>query len=311
MSTLPFERCTAGAADVRPSLHTVRDLIRYAVTRMQAAEVSLGHGTDDLFDEAAWLVLWSLHLPLERLEPFMDAALAPIEISAVLELIERRCSQRMPSAYLTGEAWLRGERFLCDSRALVPRSPIAELLDSGALEPWLPNPDQVEQILDLCTGGGSLALLAARAYHGAQVIGADLSAEALALAADNIALHQLADRVSLRQGHLWAPLGQQRFDLVLCNPPYVNAQAMSRLPPEFLHEPQSALAGGADGMDLVRDILSGAASHLTPRGVMVLEVGHEAAHFEAAFPKLECTWLPTATADDQVLLLERAALARL
>lgn len=311
MSDLPFVRHAAGIADVRHSLSTVRDLIRHAVTRMGFAGVALGHGTQDPFDEAAWLVLWSLHLPLDRLEPFLDARLSPAEIEAALTLIDRRCRERVPTAYLTGEAWLRGVRFLCDARALVPRSPIAELLDTGALEPWLPNPDQVTRVLDLCTGGGSLALLAARAYGQAQVVGADLSADALALAADNIALHQLGEQVSLCQGHLWDPLGQQRFDLVLCNPPYVNARSMAELPPEFRHEPQSALAGGSDGMDLIREILAGAAAHLNPGGVLVLEVGHETAHFEAAFPRLECTWLTTASADDQVLLLERAALSRL
>ena len=311
MSNIRFLRPSPSPTEAIESLRTVRDLIRHAVSRMQASGISLGHGTDDLFDEAAWLVLWSLHLPLERLEPFLDARLTPTERQAAIDLIERRCTERLPSAYLTGEAWLRGTRFLSDPRALVPRSPIAELLDGDALLPWLPDPEAVLSVLDLCTGGASLAVLAAQAYPQAQVIGSDLSADALALAADNIALHQLADRVHLRQGSLWAPLKGERFDLIVCNPPYVNSASMAALPPEYRHEPQSALAGGSDGMDLIRTILQGAGEHLTDAGVMVLEVGHEVAHFEAAFPRLEGIWLPVATGDDQLVLLDRTALSRL
>jgi len=311
MNTHRFVRAQASAAEAVEALHTVRDLIRYAVSRMQAAGVCLGHGTDELFDEAAWLVLWSLHLPLERLEPFLDARLTPTERVAAVTLIERRCTERLPSAYLTGEAWLRGMRFLSDARALVPRSPIAELFDGDALLPWLPDPEAVSNVLDLCTGGASLAVLAAHAYPNAQVIGSDLSPDALALAAENIALHQLTERVQLRQGSLWEPLQDQRFDLIVCNPPYVNSDSMAALPLEYRHEPQQALAGGPDGMDLIRIILEGAASHLNETGIMVLEVGHEAAHFEAAFARLEGIWLPIAAGDDQLVLLERSALARL
>lgn len=305
---LPFQRATPSQDEVRGSLRTVRDLVRHALSRLRAAGVSGGHGTDDPFDEAAWLVLWSLHLPLDRLDPMLDARLTPSEIAAACALIERRCTERLPTAYLTGEAWLRGVRFLCDARALIPRSPIAELLDTGALAPWLPNPDAVNPILDLCTGGASLAILAAQAWPDAQVVAADLSAQALALAADNLALHHLAERITLRQGHLWTPLTGERFGLILCNPPYVNANSMSTLPPEYRHEPQGALGGGTDGMDLVREIVAGAAEHLSEDGVMVLEIGHEARHFEAAFPRLEFLWLPVTAGDDQILLVTREAL---
>jgi len=298
----------AQADEAVRTMQSVRDLIRYAVSRLQAAQASFGHGTDNAWDEAVWLVLWSLHLPLDRLDPMLDARLAPSEINAVISLIEQRCTERMPLAYLTGEAWLRGERFLCDARALVPRSPIADLLDSDALEPWLAEAGEIGAVLDLCTGGASLAILAAHRFGLATVIGTDLSVDALALAAENINLHRLTDRVSLRQGSLWSPLEGEKFDLVLCNPPYVNAASMAELPAEFRHEPQGALAGGSDGMDLIRRIVAGARAHLNPGGLMLLEVGHEALHFEAAFAQLEFIWLPTASGDNSVALIERDAL---
>ena len=298
----------AQADEAARSMQSVRDLIRYAVSRLQAAQASFGHGTDNAWDEAVWLVLWSLHLPLDRLDPVLDARLAPSEINAVIALIERRCTERVPLAFLIGEAWLRGERFLCDARALVPRSPIADLLDSDALEPWLAEAGEIASVLDLCTGGASLAILAAHRFGQATVIGSDLSTDALALAGENIDLHRLADRVSLRQGSLWSPLEGERFDLVLCNPPYVNAASMAELPAEFKHEPVSALAGGNDGMDLIRQIVAGARAHLNPGGLMLLEVGHEALHFEAAFAALEFIWLPTASGDNSVALIERDAL---
>jgi ribosomal protein L3 glutamine methyltransferase len=300
----------AQADEAVRTMQSVRDLIRYAVSRLQSAQASFGHGTDNAWDEAVWLVLWSLHLPLDRLEPMLDARVAPSEVAATIALIEQRCTERLPLAYLTGEAWLRGERFLCDARALVPRSPIADLLDSDALEPWLPDAGDTGAVLDLCTGGASLAILAAHRFGRAHVVGSDLSADALALAAENIALHRLADRVGLRQGSLWSPLEGERFDLVLCNPPYVNAASMAELPAEFRHEPVGALAGGSDGMDLIRQIVAGAKAHLNPGGLMLLEVGHEASHFEAAFAQLEFIWLPTASGDTSVALIERDALPK-
>jgi ribosomal protein L3 glutamine methyltransferase len=303
-----FERPTPNAFEAREALRTVRDLLRWSVTRMAAADVAFGHGTADAWDEAAWLVLWSLRLPPDRLEPVLDARLAPSEVAAAVALVERRCVERLPAAYLTGEAWLRGVRFLSDPRALVPRSPIAELLDTDALDPWLPDPLAVERVLDLCTGGGSLAILAARRFPAASVIGADLSGDALALAAENIALHGLGERVALRRGDLWAPVADEAFDLVVCNPPYVNAGSMAELPPEYLAEPQGALGGGSDGMDLVRRIVAGARARLAPGGLLVLEIGHEAPHFEAAFEGLEFTYLPTEGGDDRIVLLERDAL---
>ena len=303
-----FERPAPDAAEARGALRTVRDLVRWSVTRMTAAGVCFGHGTEDAWDEAAWLVLWSLRLPLDRLEPMLDARLAPGEVAAAVALVERRCVERLPAAYLTGEAWLRGLCFRSDPRALVPRSPIAELLDGDALDPWLAAPDGVTRVLDLCTGGGSLAVFAARRFPDAEVVGADLSADALALAAENVALHGLQDRIVLRRGDLWEAVAGERFDLVVCNPPYVNAGSMAGLPQEYLHEPQGALGGGTDGMDLVRRIVAGARARLAPGGLLVLEIGHEASHFEAAFPGLEFAWLPTEGGDDRIVLLERDAL---
>ncbi|MFN7644552.1 MAG: 50S ribosomal protein L3 N(5)-glutamine methyltransferase [Burkholderiales bacterium] len=303
-----FERPEPSAAEARAALHTVRDLLRWSVTRMQAAGIAFGHGTADAWDDAAWLILWSLRLPLDRLEPVLDARLAPGELGAAIALVERRCTERLPAAYLTGEAWLRGVRFLSDPRALVPRSPIAEILDTDALAPWLEAGDGVGRVMDLCTGGGSLAILAARRFEDAAVLGTDLSADALALAAENVALHGLGDRVTVRQGDLWAGASGERFDLVVCNPPYVNAGSMAVLPAEYLAEPQVALGGGADGMDLVRRIVGGARARLSPHGLLVLEIGHEAAYFEAAFPDLEYTWLPTEGGDDRIVLMERDAL---
>jgi len=307
-NALRFERAAPDPDAARTHLVTVRDLMRWALGRLSAAGVALGHGTDDPWDEAAWLVLWSLRLPLERLEPVLDARLTPVEIDAALRLIERRCVERVPTAYLTGEAWLRGQRFLSDPRALVPRSPIAEVLDTDALAPWIDDDARIGRVLDLCTGGGSLAILAAHRFGHARVVGADLSQPALALAAENVALHGLRARVTLRRGDLWQAVGASRFDLIVCNPPYVNAHAMAELPAEFLREPQGALAGGKDGMDLVRRIVAGARAHLTRRGLLVLEIGHEAAHFEAAFPDLEFVWLPTQGGDDRIVLLARDAL---
>ncbi|RPH41779.1 MAG: 50S ribosomal protein L3 N(5)-glutamine methyltransferase, partial [Burkholderiales bacterium] len=230
MSAPRFERPEPSAAEARAALLTVRDVLRWSVSRMQAAAIDFGHGTADAWDEAAWLLLWSLRLPLDRLEPVLDARLAPGEIGAAIALVERRCTERLPAAYLTGEAWLRGVRFLSDPRALVPRSPIAELLDTDALSPWLDDGEPVGRVLDLCTGGGSLAILAARRFAVAEVLGTDLSADALALAAENVALHDVGDRVTLRQGDLWAAAAGERFDLVVCNPPYVNSGSMAALP---------------------------------------------------------------------------------
>ena len=309
-----FERRLADAGAAARELRTLRDLLRYAVSRFGAAGLAYGHGTDNAWDEAVALLLWALHLPPDTLEPWLDARLCATERQAALALIERRIAARQPAAYLTGEAWLRGLAFACDARALVPRSLIAEALDE-ALPDWLerhPRPASwPASILDLCTGGASLAIVAATRFADAQVVGADLSADALALAAENRARHGLQQRLELLHGDLFTPLRERRFDLILCNPPYVNDASMRALPPEFRAEPRIALAGGSDGMDVVRRLLAEAPAHLTRDGVLLLEIGHEAAHFEAAFPALEFHYLPVTAGERMLVLIEAQQLAAL
>lgn len=291
----------------RSVLATPRDLLRYGVSRFNAAGLCFGHGSDNAYDEAAYLVLHALHLPPDTLEPFLDARLLPQEREQVLALLERRVRERLPAPYLTGEAWLRGHRFRVDPRVIVPRSPIAGLLEDG-LAPWV-EADAVRDALDMCTGSGCLAVLAALAFGQARVDAADCSAGALEVAAANVADYGLQARVALHRSDLFGQLPPRRYDVIVCNPPYVNAASMDALPPEYRHEPALALAGGADGMDLVRRILRDAPAFLQPAGVLVLEIGHEREHFERAFPGLEPVWLETEGGRDHVLLLARGQLA--
>lgn len=291
----------------RQELQTLRDLIRYAVSRFHASQIALGHGSDNTWDEAVYLVLHGLHLPPDLLDPFLDARVLAKERQRVLDLIDRRVAQRVPAAYLTQEAWLRGHRFYVDQRVIVPRSPIAELLDEG-LAPWVGDPQAVSRVLDMCTGSGCLAILAALAFPFATVDAVDLSADALDVARRNVQDYQLEDRLTLNQSNLFTALPEAEYDVILCNPPYVNSQSMDALPAEYRAEPFLALAGGEDGMDLVRRILQAAPQYLSAEGFLVLEIGHERAHFEAAFPHLEPMWLATEESSDQLLLLTREQL---
>ena len=287
-------------------LQTLRDLIRYATTWLTRAEVSFGQGVVDAHDEAVWLVLRGLRLPPDQLEPFLEAKVLHSERMLLLSLLQRRIVERVPMAYLLGEAWQQGVRFRSDPRALIPRSLIAELLADG-LSAWVDD-DAVESVLDLCTGSGCLAILAALRWPQAEVLGLDLSDSALDLARENVVDHALQDRVLLQQSDLMSVLpSEQRFDLILCNPPYVNAQSMAHLPAEFRHEPELALAAGQDGMDLIRRILPQASQHLKPSGVLVLELGHERPFFEQAFPQLPVQWLDTSV-PGSVLLIEASDL---
>lgn len=289
----------------REALQNVRDLIRYGVSRFNQTKLSFGHGSDNAWDEAVYLVLSALHLPPDQLEPFMDARVLPEERQKALQYIDARCDKRVPAPYLTHEAWLQGYAFYVDERVLVPRSPIAELLMTQ-LSPWVLDPYEVTSILDVCTGSGCLAIIAAHQFPEAFVDATDISAQALEVAQRNVAEHGLTDRLTLHHGSLFDPLPvSARYDLIICNPPYVNSQSMRALPPEYQHEPSLALAGGEDGMDLVRIILEQAPAHLNDQGILVLEIGHERAHFEAAFPELEPVWLDTTQASDQILLLTR------
>jgi ribosomal protein L3 glutamine methyltransferase len=285
---------------------TLLDAVRAASARLEKAGVCFGHGTTNAWDEAVWLVLWRLGLPLDDLDGVAQRELAPAEERAVDALIDERIATRKPAAYLTGEAWLQGVPFTVDERVIVPRSLIAEAIADGTIDPWLSA--HTRRVLDLCTGNGSLAVLAAMAWPEVTVDAADLSADALAVARINVERHGLAGRIALFRGDGLAAVGDRRYDLILCNPPYVNAQSMAALPPEYRAEPALALAGGADGMDFVRTLLRDAPAHLNDDGVLVLEIGHERAHFERAFPHLEPVWLPTSAGDDQVLLLERGLL---
>ncbi|MGQ0710505.1 MAG: 50S ribosomal protein L3 N(5)-glutamine methyltransferase [Rhodoferax sp.] len=297
---------------------TLYELVERGAQQLQAAGVHFGHGTSNAWDEAAWLTLWKLGLPLDTpLAPSdseQNQPLARADIDAVAIIIEARIRTRQPAAYLTHEAWLQGFSFYVDERSIVPRSLIAELLVDGSLDYWLS--EQTHRVLDLCTGNASLAVITASVYPEVQVCGADISPGALEVARTNVQRHGLQERIALvLSDGLQAPdlQAQGPFDLVLCNPPYVNAQSMRELPPEYLAEPALALDGNvhgsSDGMDFVRDLLGSIGAHLSERGVLVLEIGHERAHFEAAFPALEPVWLDTSAGCDQVLLLTRASLA--
>jgi ribosomal protein L3 glutamine methyltransferase len=288
---------------------TLVELVVAASERLKRGGVAFGHGTGNAFDEAAWLVTWALGLPLDALETQGRRAVKPDEEAKVDALIARRIETRKPAAYLTGEAWLQDIPFTIDERAIVPRSYIAELLvdveETGTLDAWLS--DRTRRVLDLCTGNGSLAVLAAMAYPEVAVDASDLSAEALEIARINVERHHLEKRITIVESDLFAQL-PARYDLILCNPPYVNDASMAALPPEYRAEPALALAGGADGMDLVRRIVAEAPAHMSDDAVLVLEVGHERAHFERAFPHLAGAWLETSGGDDRVVLIERDAL---
>ena len=286
---------------------TLQDLLAGTTARLEAAHLAYGHGTTNPRDEAAWLVLWQLNLPLDGdLEELAETPVSDEEALAVADLVTRRIETRQPAAYLTHEAWLQGVPFYADPRAIVPRSFIAELIADGGFDAWLD--EDAREVLDLCTGNGSLAVLAAMTYPDVQVTGADVSTDALAVARINVDRHGLQDRIALIESDgLQACAGP--YDLILCNPPYVNAQSMSALPAEYRAEPELALDGGADGMDFIRTLLRDLPSRLAPNGILVLEIGNEREHFEAAFPTLEAVWLSTSAGDDQVLLLTSDSLS--
>lgn len=291
---------------------TIGELIDASADALDAAGVSFGHGTTNAFDEAAWLVLWRLGLPLDTVLDGPDAAAdREVDAAAALQvhaLVRRRIATRRPAAYLTGEAWLQGVAFHVDDRCIVPRSLIAELLAAGTLDAWMP--PGARWLLDLCTGGGSLAILAALAWTQLQVDAADISRDALEVARLNLERHALTGRVRLLQGDGLAAVDGV-YDMILCNPPYVNSLSMSRLPPEYRAEPALALAGGPDGMDFVRGLMRDAPACLAPHGVLVLEIGHERVFFEAAFAGVPALWLTTSAGSDQVCLLTQDALLAL
>ena len=288
-------------------LRTVRDIVRFTVSRFNEADLFFGHGSANAFDEAVHLALHALHLPPDTLELFYDAQLSETEMEQILSLAARRIDEKIPLAYLINRAWLGEFAFYVDQRVIVPRSFIAELLGEG-LEPWLPEPATIRYALDLCTGSGCLSVLMAHTLENARVDAADISADALAVAKHNVDAYNLNDRIDLIQSDLFDALDGRRYDVIVSNPPYVDEPAMRSLPAEYRHEPQLALAGGTDGMDLVRRILRRARSKLHRGGVLIVEVGHNRAAVEAAFPELELTWLPTSAGDDSVFLIEHGNL---
>jgi len=291
-------------SEASASLQTVRDCFRFAISRFNDAKLFFGHGSDNAYDEAAYLILHTLHLPLDQLEPFLDARLTQSELYEVLNIIENRVEQRIPAAYLTHQAWLGEHEFYVDERVIVPRSFIAELLREQ-LFPWLENPEQANTVLDLCTGSGCLAILAAHAFPRARVDAADLSPDALDVARRNVGDYGLEERIDLIESDLFAGLEGKRYDLIISNPPYVDAPSVAALPPEYQHEPALALGSGSDGLDATRIILAHAAEHLNPDGLLVVEIGHNRDALEEAFPDLPFTWLEVSAGDEFVFLLHR------
>jgi ribosomal protein L3 glutamine methyltransferase len=285
------------------TLNTVADWVRFAVTSMEESGVFFGHGSDNAHDEAVYLVQKALRLPVEHIEPYYTAKLLTHENKKLGYWLKRRVEDRIPTAYLAHEAWLQGQPFYVDERVIIPRSFIAELL-AEELSPWIADPEGVETVLDVCTGSGCLAILAAQTFPNALVDGVDISEEALEVANINNRSYQLEERVRFLHSDLLSSNKIGTYDLILCNPPYVNSESMRRLPKEFLAEPQIALAGGNDGMDLIRKLLKNAKRHLNPGGYLVVELGNEKVFFEAAFPQLAVAWLSVSAGDSQVFLIE-------
>jgi ribosomal protein L3 glutamine methyltransferase len=285
-------------------LHTVRDWLRFTVSAFNEGELTFGHGSASAYDEAVYLILHTLHLPLDTLEPFLDAKLTLQEKAVLMALLKRRVEHKIPAAYLTREAWLGEFKFYVDERVIVPRSFIAELLRES-LFPWVAEPENTTSVLDLCTGSGCLAILAALAFPNAMVDAVDLSPDALQVARRNVDDYQLQDQVHLLQSDLFSELKGKQYDIIISNPPYVDAESVAALPAEYLHEPKLAPGSGSDGLDATREILKQAAKHLTPHGILIVEIGHNRDVLEAAYPDLPFTWLDVSAGDQFVFLLHR------
>lgn len=292
------------ATAAKPSLVTLGDFFRLAVRRFRIARLAYGHGTTNAVDEAAFIVLEALRLPIQNIDPWLDLKPTPAERARLLTLIDARIGLRMPAPYLLGAAYMRGVRFHIDRRALIPRSFIGDILADGVLPT---EPGKVRRVLDLCTGSGCLAIMAALAFPRASIDAVDLSRGALALARRNVATHRLGDRIALHRGDLFQPLGRASYDLIISNPPYVDAGGMAKLPPEYRHEPRMALAAGSDGLDLVHRILADMPRHLRKGGALLCEIGRGRAALEQAYPKLPFVWLDTEQSEGEVFWLSRAS----
>ncbi len=306
----PEESQFSGLWDLaQRELRTVRDCLRFGVSRFNEAKLYFGHGSNNAYDEAAYLILHALHLPIDRLEPFLDSVLIESERDLVLSVLKRRVKERLPAAYLTHEAWLAGYRFYVDKRVIVPRSYIAELLQED-LAPWVEDRESVKTVLDLCTGSGCLAILAALSFPKANVDAVDVSPDALEVARRNIGDYGLEQRVHLVESDMDHGLKGRKYDVILSNPPYVTAESMEALPKEYRHEPMMALSSGEEGLGHVRVILENAAQYLKENGVLVVEVGRNRSAVEAAFPTLPFVWPETSAGDGVVFILHSADLGK-
>jgi len=296
-------------------LITLRDILRHAVSRFRAADLVHAHGATTALDEAAYLILETLHLPVDQLEPFVDARLTRAEREQLLALIEQRIATRKPAAYLTGRTYIQGIPFKVDERVIVPRSYIGEMLFSGLFGgddfTLIDDVHAVTSVLDLCTGSGCLAILAAHIFPNARIDAVELSPDAMAVARENVAESGFADRISLFQGDLFAPLKGKSYDLIITNPPYVDAETMADLPPEFRAEPAMALAGGADGMDVVRRILAEAGKHLKRGGGMICEIGTDREILDEDYPAIDFLWLDSAESSGEVFWVTEAQLRKI
>lgn len=291
----------------KTQLYTIRDLLRFAVSQFNQAELFFGHGSTNAYDEAVYLILHTLHLPLDLLAPFIDARLTDDELLQVLHIIERRITEKKPAAYLTNEAWLGDYNFYVDERVIVPRSFIAELLQTQ-LEPWVADPDSIHAAIDMCTGSGCLAILMAHAFKHATIDAVDISTDALSVAKKNVTDYKLHERVNLIESDLFAALSGRSYDLIISNPPYVDAESMAALPTEYCHEPKNALESGDDGLDTTRAILREAAKYLSDDGLLIVEIGHNRECLEQAYSQTPFTWLETSAGDEYVFLLNRSQL---
>lgn len=289
--------------EILVSLKTVQDFFRYAVSQFNQAELFFGHGNDNAYDEAAYLILHTLHLPLDTLEPFLQARLLTDEKVRLLQLIHRRVEERIPVSYLTHQAWQGEYEFYVDERVIVPRSFIYELLGEP-LKPWIEYEELIHNALDLCTGSGALAIQMAHVYPEATIDAVDISLDALEVAGINVEAYGLEDRIHLIHTDLFTGL-EKTYDLIVSNPPYVDAESVAELPEEYLHEPELALGSGIDGLDITRQIIQQAAKYLNPQGVLLVEIGHNRDVLEQAFPELPFTWLNTSGGDGFVFLLTR------
>ena len=293
-----------GQTNMTDNLTSVRDFLRYAVTRFNQAELVFGHGVSTALDEAAFIVLESLHLPIDELEPWLDAKLTNEECKNLLGLIEARVETRKPAAYLLQKAYIQGLPFYVDERVIVPRSFIAEILcDDDAYSPVDGMEESISSVLDLCTGSGCLAVLAATLFPDAVVDAVDLSGDALEVAERNVTEHGFGDRITLHKGDLFAPLKGRRYDLIITNPPYVDAEAMANLPPEYRHEPAMALGSGEDGLNIVRRILKEAPKYLNPGGGIICEIGRGRDILVEEYPDLDFVWLDTVESTGEVFWL--------